>query len=285
MNIDRALNGLLRLAIAAAVIGGSTLAVVVVLDRMGTDQKAAERRALLQRNAELNSSAVAPGSVLACLDGGAGETVENACEKAVFANPQSAAGAVAYTAARLSLLTDAQAFSKTDGAIMDAFTGTRRALELDRFGLAAHVLANRDGCTAERCPIFAWLHETAVVKANLKRDVFGSYVDRYAAAWNTAEPDKPAPVASAPAPATVASAPAAIAGHTPLSSKYDFPSSASIPAVSIMNAEPPLPKAATDAQTAQPKSEQTKAEGAPAPAPAPVPSKRPQGQAAPAPAR
>jgi hypothetical protein len=284
MSIDSALNGLLRLAIAAVVIGGSALAVVVVLDRMATDQKAAERRALLQRNAELNASAVAPGSTLACLDGGAGETVENACEKAVFANPQSAAGAIAYTAARLNLLADAQAFSKIDGAIMDAFAGTRRALELDRYGLAAHVLATRDGCTAERCPIFAWLHETAVVKANLKRDVFGSYVDRYAAAWNTAEPDKPAPVASAQPPATEASAPAAIAGHTPLSSKYDFPSSASIPPVSIMNAEPPLPKAATDAQAqslaAQPKSEQTKPEGAPAPAPA----KRPQGQAAPAPA-
>src|SRR5450631_708325 len=163
MNIDSALNGLLKLAIAAAVIGGGAF---VVLDRMASDQKATERRALLQRNAELNASAVAPGSVLACLDGGAGETVENACEKAVFANPQSAAGAVAYTAARLSLLTEAQAFSKIgDGAIMDAFAATRRALELDRFGLAAHVLANRDGCTAERCPIFAWLHETAVVKA------------------------------------------------------------------------------------------------------------------------
>jgi hypothetical protein len=37
-----------------------------------------------------------------------------------------------------------------------------------------------------------------------------------------------------------------------LGSKYSFPSSASIPPVSIMNAEPPLPKQATDAQPAQP---------------------------------
>src|SRR5471032_3467921 len=122
MNFDGALNGLLKLALTVAVIAAVTLAVMVVFD-----QRSAERRALLQRNNELNASAVAPGSALACLDGGAGETVENACEKAVFANPQSAAGAVAYTAARLSLLTDAQAFSKIDGAIMDAFAGTRRA--------------------------------------------------------------------------------------------------------------------------------------------------------------
>src|SRR5450631_250897 len=269
MNIDSALNGLLKLAIAAAVIGGGAF---VVLDRMASDQKATERRALLQRNAELNASAVAPGSVLACLDGGAGETVENACEKAVFANPQSAAGAVAYTAARLSLLADAQTFSKTgEPAILDAFAGPRRALELDRYGVAAHVLATRDGCTAEQCAAFAWLRDSTVVKANLKADAFDSYVSRYAAAWNKAEPDKAAPVATAPAPADVAGTPAATAGHTPLSSKYDFPSSASIPPVSIMNAEPPLPKAATDAQApaAQPKAE-------PAAAPAPVPPKRPQ---------
>ena len=50
----------------------------------------------LQRNAELSLSAVAPGSTLACLDGVAGEAVENACEKTVFADPQSAASAVAY---------------------------------------------------------------------------------------------------------------------------------------------------------------------------------------------
>jgi hypothetical protein len=272
MSIDSALNGLLKLAITAAVVGAGALAVIVVMH----DQKAAERRTLLQRNAELTISAVAPGSVLACLDGGAGETVENACEKAVFANPQSAAGAVAYTAARLSLLADAQAFAKTgEGAILDVFAGARRALELDRYGLAAHVLATRDGCTAEQCAAFAWLRDTVVLKANLKADAFGTYVERYVAAWNKVEPDKQTPVASMPppAPAAVASAPVA---H-PLSGKYDFPSSASIPPVSIMNAEPPLPKAATDAQAAQPKAEGEAA--------VPVPPKRPQGQAATPPAR
>src|SRR5216683_1661141 len=99
MNLDRALNRLLKLAIAGAVIAGGALAVIVVLDHMAQeykiDRQAAERRALTQRNAELNISAVAPGSVLACLDSGAGEAVENACEKQVFADPQRAAGATA----------------------------------------------------------------------------------------------------------------------------------------------------------------------------------------------
>src|SRR5476651_1959167 len=107
MNFDGVLNGLLKLALTVAVIAAVSLAVMVVFD-----QRSAERRALTQRNTELNVSAVAPGSVLACLDGGAGEAIENACEKSVFADPQSAASAVAYTAARLALLADAQAFSQ-----------------------------------------------------------------------------------------------------------------------------------------------------------------------------
>jgi hypothetical protein len=281
-NIDSTLNGLLKLAISAAVIGGGALAVLAVLNHLTRDGQAAERRALLQRNAELNISAVAPGAALACLDGGAGEAVENACEKSVFADPQSAAGAVAYTAARLALLADAYAFSRgSEPGILDAFAAARRALELDRYGLAAHVLATRDGCTAERCAAFVWLRDTAALKANLQAQAFDSYVARYAAAWNKAEPEKPVPVASAPAtpPAGMASAAEPPAGH-PVSSKYDFPSAASIPAVSIMNAEPPPPK--------DPAVPPVNAAAAPAPAAAavPAPPKRPpQTQAATPPAR
>ena len=61
----------------------------------------------------------------------------------------------------------------------------------------------------------------------------------------------------------------------PLPDKYDFPSAASIPPVSIMNAEPPLPK--ETAQAAQPAAEGEAA--------VPVPQKRPQPQAAPLPLR
>jgi hypothetical protein len=281
MNIDSALNRLFKLAVAVALIGVGALAVMAVLDRVVLNQRAAERRALLQRNAELYVSAVAPGTVLSCLDGGAGEAIENACEKSVFTDPQSAASAVAYTAARLALLADAQAFSQgREPDIMDAFATARRALELDRYGLAAHVLVTRDGCTAEHCAAFAWLRDTAALKANMQAQAFNSYVARYATAWNKADTDKQTPVASAPAalPAPEAS----IAGQPApsgqrVSSKYDFPSAASIPPVSIMNSEPPLPKAATDAQAAQPNAEGD--------ATVPLPPKRPQTQAPPSPAR
>lgn len=223
--------GMPRLLLAAAVPALAGLAVTAVLDRLTVDQHAIERRVLLARNAELTAQAIAPGSMLACLDGGAGEAVESSCEKLVFATPQTAAGAVAYVGARLSLLTDAAEFAKrTDPSLLKAFTGTRRAIELDRYGIAAQVLASRDGCTADRCPGFALLQDASALKTHLRDHAFDGYVTRYAAAWNKGEAvaDKPPP---GPAGA-------------PVSSGYDFPSSASIPPVSIMNAEPKPPKEA-----------------------------------------
>ena len=258
-----AARGLL-LPIVAVVLFG--LGLMAVLDRMTEGERSAERRALTQRHAALTGQSLAPGSALACLDGAAGDVVENACEKTVFAGPQSAAAAVAYMAARLTLLADGLSFARHgDSDFAAAFAGLRRAIELDRYGIAAHVLAVRDGCTAERCSIFALLDNTDVLKSNLNAQVFDQYVSRYAADWNKAEP-KTAPMAEKQPPASVPLASASEApAKTPLSGKYDFPSADSIPAVSIMNAEPPLPKGATDAQAAGGE---------------PVPPKRPQAQAA-----
>lgn len=268
-------GGLQRLLLPVATIVVVALAVIALLDRMAMDNQAAERRALLQRHAALDVGALAPGSALACLDGGAGEAIENACEKAVFADAQSAASAVAYTGARLALLKDASAFARRgEAGFVETFAGTRRALELDRFGLAAHVLATRDGCTADACAAFALLRDTGALKANLRVHAFDAYVARYAAAWSKSDA-KTEPVAekqpAAPAPVPVASA---TAPANPVSSRYDFPSAASIPPVSIMNAEPPLPKEPAAAT-----------EGAASAAKLPVPPKRPQTQAATPPAR
>jgi hypothetical protein len=280
MNLDRALNGLLKLAIALAVIAGGAFAVAAVVNTMTLDRTAAEHRALVQRSAALDLAAM--GSALSCLDAGAGEAVENACEAKVFADPQRAANAVAYTAARLSLLAEAA----KDPAVLDGFAATRRAIELDRYGFAAHVLATRDGCNAEQCAAFAFLRETTVLKANLKAQIYDQYVSRYAASWNK-EPEKQAPVAAAPpAGVPVAAVPGEPSQPTgvPVSSKYDFPSAASIPPVSIMNSEPALPKGAPGAPQAkaEPKGEQ-KGETKPDDDAVPVPPRRPQTAATPAP--
>jgi len=268
----------LLVPLAAIAIGG--VAVISVLDRLVKNERAAEQRALLQRDSQLSISAVAPGSPLACLDGIAGEQVENACEPALFADAQSTARAVAYVSARLSLLADVFATAQRgDRDLLAAFTPIRRAIELDRYGIAAHVLAVRDGCVAERCAAFDMLQDTGALRANLKVHAFDAYIARYVSAWGKTETpvEKQQPQASTLALPPVASAGEPQAPH-PVDSRYDFPSSASIPPVSIMNAEPSPPKEQTGTANAQ--------TGADKPTgTAPVPPKRPQAQAASPPAR
>jgi len=225
----RALVSLIGFALVLA-------ALVVLIDRLSADRQAAERRALLERAGALERAAVAPGSPLACLDAGLGDTVENGCEKAVFGSAQNAAAAVGYMAARLRLIADAA--NNPDPRVAAALAASRRAIELDRFGLAAQALAAREGCTAERCAAFALLGETDALKANMKARVFEQYVSRHADAWNA--PGEKQPALSA-LPAPVPAVPGPPKAPQPLSDKYDFPSAASIPPVSIMNAEPKLP--------------------------------------------
>ena len=266
-----------RLLILVSGIAVCILVTTAILDRLEMNDRTAEQRALLQRDAQLSVSAITSGS-LACLDGVAGEQVENACEQAVFADAQSTAKAVAYVSARLSLLADVAVTARGDRDFLTAFATRRRAIELDRYGIAAHVLSVRDGCTAERCTALAMFEDTGALKANLKVRAFDTYVTRYASAWNKHEPaaDKE-PQTSSMTPAPVANAAEPSVAH-PLDPKYDFPSSASIPAVSIMNAEPPPPKEQTGTATAHPAGEKPAAS-------APVPPKRPQAQAATPPAR
>jgi hypothetical protein len=247
----------------------------------------AEQRALLLRHTQLSLSAVAPGSALACLDGAAGEQIETACEKSVFADAQSAASAVAYIGARLSLLSDVFAAAQHGGPDLQAvLASTRRAIELDRYGIAAHVLAEREGCTADRCAAFAMFQDTGALKANLKVHAFDTYVGRYAADWGKKDPaaDKQ-PQAAVPMPSPVASAgPEALPTGHPVDPRYDFPSAASIPPVSIMNAEPPVSKDHVAGPAGAAPAAADKAADKPTGNP-PVPPKRPQAQAATPPAR
>jgi hypothetical protein len=165
---------------------------------------------------------------------------------------------------------------RDDHDFLAAFATGRRAIELDRYGIAAHVLAVRDGCTTEHCAAFAMFEDTGALKANLKVGAFDTYVARYVSTWSKLEPAaQKEPQTSATALPPVASVSEPTAPH-PVNSRYDFPSAASIPAVSIMNAEPPPPKDQTG--TAQAGAD--KAIGNP-----PAPPKRPQTQAASPPAR
>ena len=230
-----------RIALSAAALALAALAVLAVLQRLGDNERAAGRRALLARVAELDRSALAPGSMLPCVDGTAGETVGDACEKTVFASAQSVAAAVAYMGARIDLLSEAAALAKHgDAGVLAALASSRRALTLDRYGIAAHVLARRDGCTAKQCDAFAMLGDAGALKANLKAQTFDQYVSRYATAWNRPVPGtKPAPaIAEAPVVSAVP-APAATAAIAPAPQPTPLPRPRiAPPAVQIGEAKP-----------------------------------------------
>jgi hypothetical protein len=263
--------GMLTLTRAGASVAGAVLRVAVVagvcasvwmlLEQGALRDRAAEQRALDQRAADLAMRAAAPGSALACLDAVAGEVVETACEKQVFASPQSVAAAVSYVSARLVLLADAVDFARRGGARHEAsLSAMRLALEADRFGFVAHVLSVRDSCTPLLCDSYVLFKDPDRVQANLRERLFDRYVERYAPEWARPQPTAPGVAAATPGAAagvyTTASAPPPAA---PLPSKFDFPSAASIPPVSIMTPEPstppgapPEPKASTAATVPMP---------------------------------
>ncbi|MGA8624906.1 MAG: hypothetical protein WB686_09235, partial [Pseudolabrys sp.] len=136
MLVRRSDSGIVsRLLALVSVVAVCTLATIGILDQLAVSERTAEQRALLQRDAQLSMSAIASGS-LACLDGITGEQVENACEQAVFADAQNTARAVAYISARLSLLSDVATAAHGDRGFLAAFATGRRAIELDRYGIA-----------------------------------------------------------------------------------------------------------------------------------------------------
>ena len=116
----------------------------------------------------------------------------------------------------------------------------RRSLEADRFGFVAHALATRDGCTSDNCKALALLHDPSHVRANLSGQTLDRYLDRYLAAW-AQSPDTP--LADATSSSSAPGQPGA-PGQRKVMVDIDFPTAASIPPVSIMNPEPPGPRAA-----------------------------------------
>lgn len=262
----------MAIVLAMLIAAGATF---LALDRFGDREHAADRRALAQRAGELAARALVPGSPLACLDGAAGDQVEGGCEAVLFRRPETVAAAVTYTAARLDLLADAVAFGKEgDTSFARVTAGLRRAAELDRFGIAAHVLATRDGCNPDRCAAFALVGDASTLKSNLRSRVFAQYVERHRAAWSapqkTTPSDAPAVSAAPGSDAMAAATPVAPAAHPGApqaapSGRYDFPSAASIPPVSIMNPEP---------KQAEPKQADPKQADPPAERNRPAPARR-----------
>jgi hypothetical protein len=242
-------NDVLRTVIRAGLVFiGVVLAVWLFLDSTTGREREAERRAFEARLGDLTIRAVAPKSALACLDAIAGEVVETACEKALFASPEVIAAATSYISARLNLLAQSSVFAghgqRREGAPLSAL---RQSLESDRFGIVAQVLSLRDSCTPTQCDAFALLRDTTRIRANLKDRTFDGYVDRYAVSWSSRDNSANAPAADASTPVAMngAMTTATVTPATPgrPMAHFDYPSASSIPPVSIMTPEPEPPRA------------------------------------------
>jgi hypothetical protein len=233
--------------------GGMVFRVAVILiavvfgwtyiTRTADRDRADERRALDSRATELIAGAIAPGSAIACLEAANTETVEGSCERAVFASPETVAAATAYIGARLSLLADAHEFqARRDQTYETQLGSLRRTIAADRYGLASQVLAARDGCTADACEAFGFVYDDKKLRANMRDRLFDITIARYAANW----PTRTRPIASSSPSAPMTSS----TPITPPGPNVQFPSSQSIPPVSIMTAEPPpAPSPPPQAQT------------------------------------
>ena len=238
MAFGRARNGALAdggrvflVAISAGLCG------ILAWALLQNGNRAAERLALETRATQLSAQALSPGSPLACLDAVAGEAIETACTKALFASPAGVAAAISYVAAQFALLADMGAYSDRGGSdIGNTVEPLRRALEADPFGILAHVLATRDGCTADRCPPLRLLRDAGHVRTNLIAHTLDRYVDQFREAW-AKSPELPLAELPGSAEPTGAIATNA-AGKRKVMVNIDFPNAASIPPISIMNPEP-----------------------------------------------
>ena len=226
-----------------------------VFDRLNVRDVAEQRRAFQARLAEVNAHALAAASPLACLDALVGDAVTEPCEKAIFANPESAAAAVSLMAARIALLREAVAHAGDDLIYDKAIADLRRTLEPDRFGFVAQALASSEQCKPDSCEALALFRDPHRVNANLSDRTFEIFVGRYVGTWMAPRSPASAPaVAAAPAqqPTVTATASAAADKPTPATSSVnvEFPSAASIPPVSIMTNEPGMAQGGTDADKA-----------------------------------
>lgn len=243
------LAGVVGTIVALAAVAFVIWAGWTLIEQGAERDRAGERRALDERASELGARAIAPASALACLDGLSGEATETACERAVFASPESVAAATSYVAAQITLFQDGIDFAnRREARYAASLVGLRRAIEVDRFGIAAHVLMTREGCTTEQCAFLSLLRDANRIRANLNERAFDGFVSRYAAGWPARSRPNAASATTAPGPG------------------ISFPSAASIPPVSIMNSEPPAAPAAVPAQTAPPAAPAPPARPRPAPA-------------------
>jgi hypothetical protein len=172
--------------------------------------------------------ATAAPPALTCIDDLAGEAVLSSCEKSLFGSAEAVAAAVSYASSQLTRLTALGDVAGADKSLTPELEALRHAVEHDRYGLMAYVLAVRDHCTPVDCAAFRALTDHRHIAANMDERLYDNLVLRYAPTWGL----PPASSTTAPMAALVPGVP------TGRPTNAEFPSAASTPAVSIMTPEP-----------------------------------------------
>src|SRR5258706_12374555 len=190
---------------------------------------------------------------LSCIDDLAGETVLAACEKVLFGSAESDAAGLLYAASQITWLTAFGDVAAANASMTPELQMVRRAVEPDRYGLMAYVLAARDHCTPSDCAAFRALTDHNQIAANMNERIYEGLIARYSPSWN-------APVAAGPVATLAPSVP------TGKPTNAEFPTAASTPPISIMTPEPVA--AATPPAPRSPAS----SPGAIAPLPSPRPT-------------
>lgn len=173
-----------QLAVVAVVAGAAYFG----LKQTEDSARLLERKAIEDRAAALLAQSNQPGSVLGCLHVAATSTLDEACEQAIFAEPQRVASAVGITADHVALLYDATLYAVREPAFLERFEGLRRSLEADPYGLVAHVFAKDHKCIPDSCTRYRILKDTDKVKANLTAQKFEGLLAKHKQNWVKVRP-------------------------------------------------------------------------------------------------
>ncbi len=235
------------------------IAATATIRGFGPDSQSAS---LGTRSSQPISAASAALPALSCIDDLAGETVLTACEKVLFGSAESTAAALSYAASQITRLTAFGDVAAANASMTPELQMVRRAVERDRYGLMAYVLAARDHCTPSDCGAFRAVTDRNQIVANMNERTYEGLIVRYAPSWNM-------PAAT---PGPVAALPPSMPLGKPTNA--EFPTAASTPPISIMT---PEPGQATTPSTPGPaaSSLSSPASSSPALANAPLPSPRP----------
>ncbi len=177
-NDTSGLSTLAQLALVAVVAGASYFG----LKQYEDNSRLAERTVLEERAVAL-SQAHQPGSVLACLNVSVIPVLDEACERAIFAEPQRITSAIAVTADRLAFLYDAVNYSAREPAFADKYEPLRKTLEADPYGIVAHVLATEYKCIPDSCARLRMFKNSERVKANLAYRKFDDLLNKHKTNW------------------------------------------------------------------------------------------------------